>query len=94
MGSINAWIRKAPITDLMPIHSCDHLLRQPGTMDLTRRTDVLDLFGQMPVLAVTNSRSNGLMKRLGMMETFARNSIWALQKTIYLVHCHSNSDRP
>jgi hypothetical protein len=35
-------------------------------------------------LAVTNSRSNGLMKRVGIVGTFAHNSIWARQKTIYL----------
>ncbi len=37
-----------------------------------------------PGLAVTNNRSSGLMKRVGMIEAFARNSIWARQKTIYL----------
>ncbi len=37
-----------------------------------------------PRLAVTNCRSSGLMKRVGMVETFARNAIWARQKTINL----------
>ncbi len=40
--------------------------------------------GFHPRLAVISSSSGGLMKGVGIIRAFTRNSIWARQKTIYL----------